>query len=135
MELFQMYFLDILKNKYICFEGRARRKEYWMFVLFNAIISIIIGIIGRNILGTGLLDSIYSLAMFLPGLGLSVRRLHDIDKDWPWIFIVLIPIAGWIWMIVLMCQEGTKGSNQFGDDPKSGASAPSASSDTPSTEA
>ncbi|PIE97317.1 MAG: hypothetical protein CR988_08315 [Treponema sp.] len=127
-----MYFLDILKNKYICFEGRARRKEYWMFVLFNFIIGVLIGIIG-GILGTRLLSTVYSLALFLPGLGLCIRRLHDLDKDWPWIFISFIPVVGWIWIIVLMCLEGTSGSNQFGDDPKSGESA--TPSDTPSTEA
>lgn len=112
------YYLDVLK-KYVVFEGRARRKEYWMFLLFNLIILGIIYVLDY-ILGTAVLEYLYGLAVFLPSLAVQVRRLHDINKRWYWIFIVLIPLVGEIWMIVLMATEGTKGDNEFGPDPKAG---------------
>ncbi|UTC66757.1 MULTISPECIES: DUF805 domain-containing protein [unclassified Treponema] len=112
------YYLDVLK-KYVVFEGRARRKEYWMFVLFNAVIVLIISILDF-VLGTGFLGYLYGLAVFLPSLAVQIRRLHDIDKPWYWIFISFIPLVGPIWMIVLMATEGTKGDNEFGSDPKVG---------------
>lgn len=111
------YYLDVLK-KYVGFEGRARRKEYWMFVLFNSIFEVVLSGIDF-VLGTGaILGSLYALALFLPSLAVTVRRLHDIGKEWYWIFIGLIPIVGPIWMIILMAKEGMEGENEFGSDPK-----------------
>ena len=112
------YYLDVLK-KYIVFDGRARRKEYWMFILFNVIIGGVLAILD-SILGTAILGYLYSLAVLLPSLAVQVRRLHDINKPWYWIFITLIPLVGPIWMIVLMATEGTRGDNDFGPDPKAG---------------
>ena len=122
------YYLDVLK-KYIVFDGRARRKEYWMFILFNFIIAVVLNVIFiiavvlnviDYILGAAILGSLYGLAVFLPSLAVQVRRLHDINKPWYWIFITLIPLVGAIWMIVLMATEGTRGDNDFGPDPKAG---------------
>ncbi|MEL3912683.1 DUF805 domain-containing protein [Treponema pedis] len=111
------YYLDVLK-KYVVFEGRARRKEYWMFVLFNSIFEVVLSGIDF-VLGTGtILGSLYALALFLPSLAVTVRRLHDIGKEWYWIFIGLIPIVGPIWMIILMAKKGMEGENEFGPDPK-----------------
>ena len=126
MDFFETYFLDILKTKYADFNGRARRKEYWMFALVYLIIvmalgiafSIIDSIIGRPVFT--MLLPLVSLAVFIPSLALSVRRLHDVDKPWFWIFIAFIPLVGGIWLLVLMCTEGTRGDNQFGPDPKAG---------------
>ncbi|EMB25515.1 DUF805 domain-containing protein [Treponema denticola] len=112
------YYLDVLK-KYIVFDGRARRKEYWMFILFNVIVGGVLAILD-SILGTAILGYLYSLAVLLPSLAVQVRRLHDINKPWYWIFITLIPLVGAIWMIVLMATEGTRGDNDFGPDPKAG---------------
>lgn len=112
------YYLDVLK-KYVVFEGRARRKEYWMFILFNLIVGGVVSILDY-ILGTAILGYLYSLAVLLPSLAVQVRRLHDINKPWYWIFITLIPLVGAIWMIVLMATEGTRGDNDFGPDPKAG---------------
>lgn len=121
MEAFNKYFLDVIKNKYICFTGRARRKEFWMFVLFATIISIILSIIGF-ILGQiagflqtlmGFVSGLYSLALLLPFLGLWVRRIQDTNREWWFIFI---PVFHWIlWFI-----PGTVGNNKFGPDPKAG---------------
>ena len=112
------YYLDVLK-KYIVFDGRARRKEYWMFILFKVIVGGVLAILD-SILGTAILGSLYGLAVLLPSLAVQVRRLHDINKPWYWIFITLIPLVGAIWMIVLMATEGTRGDNDFGPDPKAG---------------
>ncbi len=117
------WYIDVLK-KYAVFDGRARRKEYWMFVLFNVIISIILGILDR-IIGTdfgngssGWLSTIYSLAVLLPSIGVAIRRMHDTNRSGWWILINLIPCVGFIWFIVLAAQEGTVGDNQHGPDPK-----------------
>ena len=126
MEFFNTYFLDILKTKYADFNGRARRKEYWMFVLVYFIIMAVLGgifgaidsILGRPILT--LLLYLVPLAILVPAIALVVRRLHDVDKPWVWIFVSFIPIIGGIWMLVLMCTPGTVGDNQFGPDPKAG---------------
>jgi uncharacterized membrane protein YhaH (DUF805 family) len=121
------YYLHVLKN-YTNFSGRARRKEYWMFFLFNMIFAIVAMVLD-NILNTkftmngialpyGWVYLIYGLAVMLPGLAVAVRRLHDIGKSGWMFFIVLIPIAGGIWLLVLVCTEGTRGDNQYGPDPK-----------------
>lgn len=111
------WYLDVLK-KYAVFEGRARRKEYWMFTLFNVIISIILGLIDYYLIGSKVLEYLYSLAVLIPSLAVVVRRLHDIGKKWPWILLCLIPIVGQIWLLVLMCTNGDVGDNEFGEDPK-----------------
>ena len=118
------WYIDVLK-KYTVFSGRARRKEYWMFVLFNVIVSIILSIIDR-IIGTdfggsstsGWLSTIYSLAVLLPTIGVGIRRMHDTNRSGWWILISLVPCIGWIWYIVLAAQEGTAGDNNYGPDPK-----------------
>jgi uncharacterized membrane protein YhaH (DUF805 family) len=116
------WYTDVIK-KYVVFSGRARRKEFWMFVLFNVIISIILGFIDRLIgtdygRGNGVLGTIYSLAVLLPSLGVTWRRLHDTNRSGWWILIGLIPIIGWIVLLVFYIQEGNAGDNQYGPDPK-----------------
>jgi uncharacterized membrane protein YhaH (DUF805 family) len=117
------WYLEVLK-KYAVFDGRARRKEYWLFFLFNIIISIVIGIID-GMVGTsgavgslGLLGGLYTLAVLIPGIAVAVRRLHDTSRSGWWILIGLIPIIGVIVLIVFMVQDGTPGENQFGKNPK-----------------
>lgn len=112
------YFLAVLK-KYAVFSGRARRAEYWYFVLFNIIIGAVLGIISR-VIGddNNILAYIYSLALLIPGLAVEVRRLHDIGKSGWWIFISLIPLIGTIWLIVLLATDSNPGENKFGPNPK-----------------
>ena len=117
------WYIDVIK-KYAVFSGRARRKEYWMYALFYAIGYIILGTIDQ-LLGThaknqfgGLLTGIFGLALLLPSIGVSIRRMHDTNRSGWWILIGLIPCIGWIWWIVLAAQEGGAGDNRYGPDPK-----------------
>ena len=117
------WYLTVLK-KYAEFSGRARRKEYWMFVLFN-IIFFIVAIILDNILGTaienvgyGLFYFLYGLAVIIPSLAVTVRRLHDTGKSGWWIFISLIPLIGGIWLLILLVTDSQPGENPYGPSPK-----------------
>jgi len=118
------WYLKVLKE-YENFEGRARRKEYWMFLLFNSIF-FITAIIIDNILGItygrdifyGPIYTLYVLAVFIPGLAVSVRRLHDIGKSGWYYLIILIPLAGPIWFLVLVATDGDPGENEYGVNPK-----------------
>ncbi|AYA37641.1 DUF805 domain-containing protein [Hymenobacter oligotrophus] len=123
------YFLHALKN-YATFSGRARRKEYWLFTLFNLIFAVS-AIVLDNLLGTaldgigyGVVYGLYSLGMIIPGLAVAVRRLHDVNKSGWFMFIALVPLIGGIWLLVLMCTEGTRGDNPYGADPKAAAHEP-----------
>jgi uncharacterized membrane protein YhaH (DUF805 family) len=117
------WYLKVLRQ-YSDFNGRARRTEYWMYVLFNFIFFIVAAIID-NIAGTtiaglpyGLFYFLYALAVIIPGLAVSVRRLHDVGKSGWMILIALIPIIGAIWLFVLMVTEGNQNDNQYGQNPK-----------------
>jgi uncharacterized membrane protein YhaH (DUF805 family) len=117
------WYLEALK-KYAVFGGRSRRKEYWYFVLFNIIVGIVLAAIDA-LLGTfssssniGLLSGIYSLAVLIPTLALTVRRLHDIDRTGWWILIGLVPLIGGIVLLVFALLDSTPGSNQYGSNPK-----------------
>jgi uncharacterized membrane protein YhaH (DUF805 family) len=98
--------------------------EYWYFVLFNIIVSIVLGAID-GLLGTrgsyagaGLLSGIYGLAILIPSLAVTVRRLHDIDRSGWWILIALVPLIGTIVLLVFALLEGTPGTNRYGLNPK-----------------
>ena len=122
------WYLKVMRDNYANFTGRARRKEYWMFALFQAIIMIVLVIldnvlglgfdIGGIPLGYGVLYTIGALAHFIPGLAVNVRRLHDVGKSGWFYLIALIPFIGIIWLLVLMCTDGDKGDNAYGPDPK-----------------
>jgi uncharacterized membrane protein YhaH (DUF805 family) len=104
-------YLAVLR-KYVEFSGRAKRREYWMFVLVNLIISVILSFIDRALgftseTGFGLLSGIYSLAVLLPSLAVTVRRLHDTGRSGWWILIALIPIVGWIVLLIFMILDST----------------------------
>ncbi|TDO45259.1 uncharacterized membrane protein YhaH (DUF805 family) [Kribbella sp. VKM Ac-2527] len=115
------WYTEVLK-KYAVFSGRARRKEYWMFFLFNLVISVILSIVdsvaGTNGSGVGIISTIYSLAVLLPSIAVLVRRLHDTGKSGFWVFIGLVPLIGAIVLIVFAATEGNPGDNQYGPDPK-----------------
>ncbi len=116
------WFIKCLSN-YANFNGRARRKEYWMFILFYWIFYIAAAII--DVIIAGITDSsiavvtwLYILAMLLPLLAAQARRLHDIGKSGFWIFISFIPIAGAVILLIFMCTDGEARTNQYGPDPK-----------------
>jgi uncharacterized membrane protein YhaH (DUF805 family) len=117
------WYLTVMK-KYAVFGGRARRKEYWMFVLFN-IIFVLVAMGLDNLLGTTIQDLgygyiyiLYALALIIPALAVGVRRLHDIGKSGWWFFIAAIPLVGSIWLLVLMATDSQPGENQYGPNPK-----------------
>ena len=125
------WYLKVIKN-YAGFGGRARRKEYWMFTLFNLIFIVVAGIID-NILGTtfkmdmggqsvnlhyGYFYILYALAVLIPGLAVAVRRLHDVGKSGWMLLISLIPIVGAIWLLVLVVTNSKPGENKYGPNPK-----------------
>ncbi|NHM32312.1 DUF805 domain-containing protein [Neobacillus terrae] len=111
------WYLRVLKN-YVGFQGRARRKEYWMFYLFNAIISLILYIVQSVADLSSLLTTLYSIAVFLPSLAVTVRRLHDTGRSGWWILIGLVPFAGAIVLLVFACLDSYPNENQYGQNPK-----------------
>ena len=128
------WYVKALKQ-YVDFSGRARRREYWMFVLVNVVIVIVLSVID-TLLGTGgfratagggsfyaanslgLLSGLYTLAVLLPSIAVTVRRLHDTDRSGWWILLGFIPIIGGNILLVFYVLEGTRGPNRFGPDPK-----------------
>ncbi|KVE09174.1 MULTISPECIES: DUF805 domain-containing protein [Burkholderia] len=111
-------------NKYATFEGRARRAEYWYFALLSCVLSIVGQIIGAAGRDGGLITllllgaiSLVSLALIVPGIAVSVRRLHDTGRSGWFLLLALIPIVGSILLLVWMCSRGTEGPNRFGADP------------------
>jgi uncharacterized membrane protein YhaH (DUF805 family) len=100
-------------SKYVMFSGRAGRPEYWYWVLFVLVASIVLSIIDR-VLPFGLLRLLFALATILPGIAVGCRRLHDVDRSAWWLLIAFVPVVGAILLIVWACQRGTTGPNQFG---------------------
>lgn len=111
------WYLAVLKN-YAGFGGRARRKEYWMFVLIHFIVLVVLSVLERVLDLSSILTSIYSLAVLIPSLAVVVRRLHDTGRSGWWIFLSLIPVIGSIILLVFMCQDSQANENEYGTNPK-----------------
>jgi uncharacterized membrane protein YhaH (DUF805 family) len=111
------WYLEVLK-KYAVFIGRSRRKEYWMFALFNLLIAFTLGFVEGLAGGPGALGAFYSLAVLIPGVAVGIRRLHDTDRSGWWLLLALIPVIGAIVLLVFLVQDSTPGENQFGANPK-----------------
>ena len=125
-----MDFMDAVKKcfqNYANFSGRARRSEYWYFVLFNALVGGVLSSLarmaGEGFIASSLtsLASLYSLATLVPGLAVAWRRLHDIGKSGGYWFFIFIPIAGPIILLVWLVKAGDAGDNAYGPDPKAPA--------------
>ena len=116
------WYFQVLK-KYAVFDGRAGRSEYWYFVLFNTIIGFALGII-ESLAGIApemdfsVLGGIYTLAVLLPSIGVSIRRLHDTGRSGWWLFISLIPFIGAIIILSFTLTDSQEGTNQYGPSPK-----------------
>lgn len=121
-------------RKYVTFSGRATRSEFWFFVLFNVIVSIVVGFLDSNLAGNvgyrSPLESIHALVIFLPALAVQVRRLHDLDKSGFWYLIILVPLIGSIALFVWNITQGTLGDNRFGPSPRNDQPKPPPSSPT-----
>ncbi len=112
---------NVVFNNYANFEGRARRREYWLFYLANAIIYLILFLFCLGLDYSILIDAVWGilgLVLLIPGLALSVRRLHDTNRSGWWLLISLIPIIGTIIFFVFSVLPGTEGENEYGPDPK-----------------
>ncbi len=122
MQEYKEYWLDGWKN-YVNFNGRARRKAYWSFTLGNVIITIILGIIlgilfsADSSISAGI-SGLWSLAQILPGIGIGVRRFHDLGKPGWWLLLVIIPVIGWLALLYFFVQNSQPGSNEYGPNPK-----------------
>jgi len=112
------WYLAVLKN-YVGFSGRARRTEYWMFALFNAIIFIVLAILAAitHSFFFWVLYGLYALAVIIPSLAVAWRRMQDTGRHGLWILLGLIPFVGGIILLVFMVLPGTQGPNEFGPDP------------------
>ena len=124
------WYIEVLK-KYAEFNGRARRKEYWMFTLFNCLIyfgycivaMVFVALSGRNGAPAAALVMflplwLYALAVIVPGIAVSIRRLHDTGKSGWWILISFVPLVGGIILLVFMCMDSQPGPNEYGPNPK-----------------
>ena len=103
------YYLKVLQN-YATFGGRARRSEYWYFILFNVIISFGLGSVG-GLMQVNWIYNIYTLAVLIPSIAVAVRRMHDVGKSG---WFALVPIYN----LILACTNGVQGDNEYGADPK-----------------
>lgn len=120
------YYKNAVFENYATFSGRARRSEYWYFVLANSLLFIVFFILMTTFSEFGLnaesvfivLFGLYALAMIIPMLALISRRLHDINKSGWYYLVRFIPLIGPIWFLILMCTEGDYGPNNYGQDPK-----------------
>jgi uncharacterized membrane protein YhaH (DUF805 family) len=121
-----MQFQDAIRSglrNYVTFSGRAARSEFWYWTLFAFLVAAVSGILDFALfpsMGTGPLSGVTSLLLFLPGLAVSVRRLHDLDRTGWWILLTLT-IIGLIVLLIWDCTKGTDGPNRFGPDPLAGA--------------
>jgi len=130
MSTFYNYFIDTVKNRYADFNGRATRSEYWYFVLFYFIISVILTLIDVYFINPQLdlspeaamqgsvLTSIFALAVLLPQIAVSIRRLHDTGRSGWWYLLILIPILGWLVLIYFYVLDSQPGTNAYGSNPK-----------------
>ena len=119
------WFLTALKN-YAVFSGRSRRSEYWFFALFYlilyAVCAIVDGLTGSfdRASGIGLFTGVLTLALQIPSLSVSVRRLHDTGRSGWWLLIAFVPLIGAIILLVFLVQDSEAGANRFGSNPKAG---------------
>ena len=123
IKLIMEWYIKVIKS-YSDFNSRARRKEYWMFTLWNIIFALLASLLDYSfgivypLVGYGPLYIAYALFVLVPGIAVAVRRLHDTGKS-GWMYLVaFIPIAGWIWLLILFITEGDQGNNAYGEDPK-----------------
>ena len=111
-------------KKYATFSGRARRSEYWYFALFIVICQALLSAIGNAILGvpddggTNILQTIFNFAVLIPQISVFWRRMHDIGKKGTWFFLALIPVIGWIIILIWECKDSEPGENEYGMSPK-----------------
>ena len=112
------YFKEGVTLKYMDFNGRARRREYWSYALCAFVIGFVAGLIDGLIGLHSILSTIVGLAFLVPGLAIAVRRLHDIGKDWKYLLAAFIPFVGAFYLLYLFVQDSQPGDNAYGPNPK-----------------
>ena len=112
-----MHWYQEALRKYADFSTRSRRMEYWMFLLVNIVISLVLGLVGRMV-GLRFISAVYSIFVFVPGLAVSVRRLHDIGRSGWWLLLCFVPILGWLVLLFFDVQDSQPGDNEYGPNPK-----------------
>ena len=126
MDSLNQFFVHPIKNHYFDFDGRSTVQQYWMFTLWYLIFSIVLGLVQLSEVATGL-----GLVTFIPSLAIAARRLHDIGKSGWWQLLWLIPIIGWIILIVFLVTKGETGTNSYGEDPRSPSTSASVATPIP----
>ncbi len=111
------WYLEVLKQ-YAVFEGRSRRTEFWLFMLFHLIIFLVLRIIDGMAGTAGMISTVYILAVLLPAIAVSVRRLHDTDRSGWWLLATFFPFLGVFVLLLFMAQDSDPKSNQYGSCPK-----------------
>jgi uncharacterized membrane protein YhaH (DUF805 family) len=135
------WFMEVLTKKYATFAGRARRSEYWYFMLFYFLAVVLLTVIDvftgmyNEEAGIGLLSALFMIATILPSLAVTVRRLHDTDRSGWWVLLNLIPVIGVLVVLVFTVLDSQPGANRFGPNPKGvmgpGTPGPAAAHDVP----
>lgn len=116
------WYLHVIQKKYLEFNGRAHREEFWMFTLINFLVSLALGVVG-GLVGFDSLQGLYGLAVLLPSIAVAIRRLHDTSRSGWWFLLVLLPVIGWIILIVFYAQDSHAGDNAYGANPKTAPAA------------
>jgi uncharacterized membrane protein YhaH (DUF805 family) len=125
------WYLKVVRDNYANFQGRATRKEYWMFLLFNILFAVAAMIVDNMLgsvftigsgydevsLGYGWVYLIYGLVLLMPSWAVTVRRLHDTDRTGWWILFMIIPLIGVIVFTIFLCTDSTQGNNKYGPQP------------------
>jgi uncharacterized membrane protein YhaH (DUF805 family) len=115
MELLNRYFFDVVKNHYFDFEGRASRSQFWYYVLFTFLLNVATTLIERAVHIEPNLSLVVAVGLLLPGLGISVRRLHDIGKSGWWLLAGLVPLLGFLLLFYFYLLPSQAGSNLYGE--------------------
>ena len=111
------WYLAVLKN-YAQFNGRARRKEFWMFVLFSSLILIVLGAVEWLLGLPAALSGLYNLGVLVPSFAVLFRRLHDTGRSGWWVLVLFVPLLGALAILFFTAQEGESGENAYGPNPK-----------------
>lgn len=115
------WYIEVLKN-YAGFDGRARRQEYWMFALVNFVIVAVLYVLAMTVIDWLIwVYLLYALAVLIPGIAVTVRRLHDTGRSGWWYFIAFVPLVGAFVLLYFLVLAGDSGDNAYGPDPKRSA--------------
>jgi uncharacterized membrane protein YhaH (DUF805 family) len=110
------WYMEVL-SKYAVFSGRARRTEYWMFLLVSIIVAVVLSFIDAMVTG-GILGLVYGLGIIIPSIAVAVRRMHDTNRSGWWVLISLVPLVGVLILIYFLVLDSQPGTNEYGPNPK-----------------